>query len=234
MLDRAKAAVFDSLGSYYQTPGRLPPLVVADVFAGGGTLGLEAISRGATAGVFVENDKRAVKILHRNLTNLAVGARATVETVDAWSAGLCEILLQYRCSLVLLDPPYRDAADTSRHGKVMRLIAGLAPLARAMKHSVLVLHHPAKGSFDFSEVKPWHVYAARKYGTTGITFLNAGDKDGTDDQATSRRLLDAATTPQNPSSKATRQGSKSADCTDAIVGWVEPAGGGRNPPEAGL
>ena len=120
MLDRVKAAVFDTLGSYYGTPGLLPPFVVADVFAGGGTLGLEALSRGAAAAVFVESDGQALGALRRNLTTLGVGARGAVEVLDAWSAGLSGVLLQYRCSLVLLDPPYQDATDASGDGNPFR------------------------------------------------------------------------------------------------------------------
>ena len=103
MLDRVKAAVFDTLGSWYGTPGRLPPIVVADVFAGGGTLGLEALSRGARTGVFFENNGAVLDVLRRNLAKLGVGARGAVEAVDAWSARLADILLQYRCTLVFLD-----------------------------------------------------------------------------------------------------------------------------------
>lgn len=171
MLDRVRAAVYDTLGSYYGTPGRLPPIVTADLFAGGGTLGLEAMSRGATVGVFLENDPRALSILRRNLDKLEVGARGVVEAVNAWSEGLSEILLQYRCRLVFLDPPYADAWDTSSAGKVMRLLAELTRFAREVENPVLVFHHPASVCFDFSGLDPWRVYAVRTYGTTGITFL---------------------------------------------------------------
>jgi 16S rRNA G966 N2-methylase RsmD len=171
MLDRVKAAVFDALGSDYGTPGRLPPLTVADVFAGGGTLGLEALSRGARATVFIENDGPALAALRRNLTKLRVGASGAVEAVDAWSVRLPEILLQYRCSLVLLDPPYRDAQDTGPNGKIMRLLKELTRFADEAEHPVLLLHHPGEATFDLAGLDPWIVRAVRRYGTTGITWL---------------------------------------------------------------
>ncbi len=181
MSDRVKAAVFDTLGSYCGTPGRLPPIVVADVFAGGGTLGLEAISRGARAAVFVENDGRALGVLRRNLAKLRVGAGGAVEPLDAWS-GLSEIFLQYRCALVFLDPPYRDAQDGSAEGKVVRLLDELAPFAHATESPVLVLHHPRHVSFDLAGLSRWSVHAVRRYGSTGITFLEGRHPAASADQ----------------------------------------------------
>ncbi len=181
MIDRVKAAVFDTLGSYYETPGRLPPIVVADVFAGGGTLGLEAISRGAGGAVFVESDGCALGVLRRNLAKLHVGAGGAVEPVNAWS-GLSEILLQYRCALVFLDPPYRDAQDGSAEGKVVRLLDELTPFARATESPVLVLHHPQGVSFDLAGLVPWRVHAVRRYGSTGITFIESQRPPGPADQ----------------------------------------------------
>jgi len=183
MLDRVKAAVFDALGSFYGTPGRLPPLVVADVFAGGGTLGLEAISRGASAGVFFESKPAALGVLRDNLATLGVGARSVVEAVDVWSAGLCEVLLQYHCALVFLDPPYADTRDAGHGGKVMGLLDELAAFGRQAENPVLVLHHPRSVSFDLAGVEPWCVYAVRAYGTTGITILASAGRTAHPDEA---------------------------------------------------
>ncbi|MFH0982093.1 MAG: RsmD family RNA methyltransferase [Planctomycetota bacterium] len=183
MLDRVKAAVFDTLGSWYGTPGRLPPIVVADVFAGGGTLGLEALSRGARAGVFFESNGAVLNVLRRNLAKLGVGARGAVEAVDAWSARLADLLLQYRCTLVFLDPPYHDAMDTGRHGKVMRLLDKLTPFARAMDDPLLVLHHPGNVSFEFSGLEAWSLHDLRRYGSTSIAFLDGVKPESSTQQA---------------------------------------------------
>ena len=178
MLDRVRAAVFDALGSYYATPGRLPPLVVADVFAGGGTLGLEAMSRGAAAAVFFESDRQVLGVLRRNLATLGVGAKGTVETMDVWTAGLSHLLLQYHCSLVFLDPPYRDAGEMGRGSRVMRLLDELAGLAREAENPMVVLHHPARARLEASGLDPWCVHWARQYGSTGITFLSRSSRVG--------------------------------------------------------
>ncbi|MCH7814456.1 MAG: RsmD family RNA methyltransferase [Planctomycetes bacterium] len=62
--DRIKEAVFDILGARWGSPGTVPPLWVADLFAGSGSLGLEAVSRGARGCVFVERDRAAQLARH--------------------------------------------------------------------------------------------------------------------------------------------------------------------------
>src|SRR5437016_2022322 len=60
-MDRVKAAIFSSLGV------RLAGSRVLDLFAGSGSLGIEALSRGAASAVFVENSGAAAKAIERNL-----------------------------------------------------------------------------------------------------------------------------------------------------------------------
>jgi 16S rRNA (guanine966-N2)-methyltransferase len=92
--DRVREALFSILGP-------LDGVRVLDLFAGTGALGIEALSRGAVACVFVDVDTRPVEA---NLEALGIGADVRRGTaLSALKAGD-----QY--DLVLLDPPYRDAA----------------------------------------------------------------------------------------------------------------------------
>jgi 16S rRNA (guanine966-N2)-methyltransferase len=92
--DRVREALFSILGP-------LDGVRVLDLFAGTGALGIEALSRGAAACVFVDVDTRPVEA---NLEALGIGAEVRRGTaLSALKAGD-----QY--DLVLLDPPYRDAA----------------------------------------------------------------------------------------------------------------------------
>ena len=101
--DRVKEILFERLS------GEFEDARVADVFAGTGTLGLEALSRGARSVVFVESDRRAHELLAENAAKLGVEA----ETL-CWRADVL------RCSfrpkgvpgflpydVVFFDPPYR-------------------------------------------------------------------------------------------------------------------------------
>src|SRR5579871_4180137 len=77
-MDRVKGAIFSSL-----EPG-LEGARVLDLFAGAGTLGIEALSRGAREAVFVEKDVRAVEVIRKNLekTRLQGGV---VHALDVFS-----------------------------------------------------------------------------------------------------------------------------------------------------
>jgi 16S rRNA (guanine966-N2)-methyltransferase len=96
--DRVREALFSMLGDVGGTR-------VLDLFAGSGALGIEALSRGAGAAVFVERDPRAVAAIRRNLES--VGAQGEVRRQDAMrflAAGRGQF------ELVFLDPPYDLAA----------------------------------------------------------------------------------------------------------------------------
>src|SRR4029450_13179804 len=68
--DQVRIALMDTLGP------RLPDARVLDLFAGSGSVGLEALSRGAAHATFVERDPRAVEALDENIRTLGVESRA--------------------------------------------------------------------------------------------------------------------------------------------------------------
>jgi 16S rRNA (guanine966-N2)-methyltransferase len=96
--DRVREALFAMLGD-------VRGACVLDLFAGSGTLGIEALSRGAESALFVERDPAAVAAIRRNLET--IGAEAgTVRRQDALTfLGACEASFD----LVFVDPPYDSA-----------------------------------------------------------------------------------------------------------------------------
>jgi 16S rRNA (guanine966-N2)-methyltransferase len=94
--DRVREALFSMLASRL---GSFEGLQVADLFAGSGALGLEALSRGAAHCVFVENDRRAVEAIRANLA--ALGASGEILPRGAEHATLPRPV-----DLAFLDPPY--------------------------------------------------------------------------------------------------------------------------------
>jgi 16S rRNA (guanine966-N2)-methyltransferase len=116
---RRREAVFDILAARL---GELGGITLADLFAGTGAVGLEALSRGAERVVFVENDPAAARLIRRNLETLGLGARARVLQNDASRLSVASEAVD----AVFLDPPYgRDLAERA----LARLRAGgwLAP-----------------------------------------------------------------------------------------------------------
>ena len=76
--DKVRQAVFNSLDS----AGLIDGAAVADLFAGSGALGIEALSRGAATCVFVERDRAVLQALRANIAALGLTQRTTVVTSD--------------------------------------------------------------------------------------------------------------------------------------------------------
>lgn len=127
MPDRVRESVFNILGSACGTPGELPPLIVADLFAGSGSIGLEALSRGAAFCLFVEHDSEAADTLRRNLHELGVGPEGSLLVADAWESPLS----------VFADKDVgssRTADRASRGGRWPRMRRGELPHSKTPSH----------------------------------------------------------------------------------------------------
>ncbi len=168
MSDRVRESVFSILGSHYGTPGLLPPIHVADVFSGSGSMGIEALSRGASSCRFFERGRIALAALTQNLESVGVDPKAHIQRGDAWRSAIVgpdDVAFD----LVLLDPPYKDAMDTSPRGSVRRYLAKLASSVDA--DALVVLHHPKRTTYDLSSNDPWHIFDARSFGSHGLTVF---------------------------------------------------------------
>ena len=111
--DRTREALFSMLVSRI---GSFEGLAVADLFAGSGALGLEALSRGAASCLFVEQDKAALDVLKANIAKL--GAKgAEVRATSALALGPAVKPLD----LILMDPPYGTGAGVVALDKLGRL-----------------------------------------------------------------------------------------------------------------
>ena len=138
---RVKESVFNLLRGWFDDA------VVLDLFAGVGTIGLEAVSRGAGEVVMIEQDRKISAILRFNVEELGCGDRATVVQADALGpAALAQAPRD--CDLVFLDPPYplwRDEAIRPR-------IIDLASRCRSVMKdaSFLVLRTPTDLDQDWT------------------------------------------------------------------------------------
>ncbi len=110
--DRMREALFSMLTSRL---GSFEGLAVADLFAGSGALGIEALSRGAASCLFVEQDRPAVDALKANLAKL--DARADVRATSVMALGHALAPLD----LIMMDPPYASGAGNVALDKLGRL-----------------------------------------------------------------------------------------------------------------
>ncbi|HET7407946.1 MAG TPA: 16S rRNA (guanine(966)-N(2))-methyltransferase RsmD [Mycobacteriales bacterium] len=103
--DRAREGLFSTLESLL---GTLDGIRFADLYAGSGAVGLEALSRGAVHALLVESDVRAAAVLHDNVRSLGVtGAQVRQESV----ARVIAEPPPAAYDVVFLDPPYADPVD---------------------------------------------------------------------------------------------------------------------------
>lgn len=103
--DRARETLFSMLGSRL---GSFDGLRVADLFAGSGALGLEALSRGAAEAVFVETDAKAAAAIRRNAEKL--GAEKQVRVIGASALALPKA---EPFDLIFADPPYAPGSGSA-------------------------------------------------------------------------------------------------------------------------
>jgi len=120
--DRTRETLFSMLVSRL---GSFEDLRVADLFAGSGALGLEALSRGAATCMFVEQDPAAIRALRSNITNLRAQERCDVRATSVMAMGAVR---SEPLDLVLLDPPYGTGAGVVAIDKLSRL-GWIAPSA---------------------------------------------------------------------------------------------------------
>lgn len=119
--DRVKESIFDVLYKYNLIEDRL----VADLFCGTGSFGLEAISRGAKEAIFVDMDRRAIEILRMNIAKAGFVAQSRVVCANAFKVGAPAAGVQ-KCSLVFVDPPYEMSRGTNTSSRLAGLLTLLA------------------------------------------------------------------------------------------------------------
>jgi 16S rRNA (guanine966-N2)-methyltransferase len=147
--DRVREAVFSMIGDWVRDA------VVLDLYAGSGSFGLEALSRGAVSATFVENGRRALDALRRNVEVVGLGGTVVSSTVKDFLAGR-----EGSFDLVFVDPPWpMPSADLG-----FDLLA-VDPLLAAPGEVVVSRRHT-----DSPPPYPtgWAVAADRRYGDTRI------------------------------------------------------------------
>ncbi|MEZ5295462.1 MAG: 16S rRNA (guanine(966)-N(2))-methyltransferase RsmD [Ilumatobacteraceae bacterium] len=153
--DKVREAMFNALGSL----DVIRDAVVADLFAGSGGLGIEALSRGAAQVVFAERDRTALRTLRDNLRNLDLLDRSRVVQGDAVVAAR-----SITADVVLADPPY-DFDDWP---------ALLAAVDAAFV--VAESGHPLDALDGLGELG-WEITRSKRYGRTWVTFFERIDPD---------------------------------------------------------
>jgi len=142
--DRAKEILFERIQDL------LVDKRVVDIFAGTGSLGLEALSRGAQSVVFLESDKRAFELLEQNVAALGVEDRALCWRTDALNSsfhpkGVDEFL---PFEVVFFDPPYRLAEKLRPESPMSKALVRLARNTVTADTALLFFRVPKRTSLE--------------------------------------------------------------------------------------
>ena len=159
--DRLRETLFNILVHRYADP--VTGALVLDLFAGTGALGLEALSRGATFALFIDNAAEARALMRENVAALGVGGAGRIFRRDATRLGEARGLGPF--SLVFLDPPYgRGLAEQA----LASALAGgwIAPNALVVVEEAMKAAFAAPEGFDALE--------RRGFDDTELSILRCG------------------------------------------------------------
>ncbi len=138
--------------------------IFVDLFAGTGSVGLEALSHGAKQVFFVEQDRRVAATLRHNIEQCAVGDRATV-IAAALPQAVQRLPVEPQADIVFLDPPY--ASELAE-----QTLDALAPRSLLAPHGVIIWQHAVRHAVP-EEVLGRGVMGgkSRRYGDTQVSIF---------------------------------------------------------------
>lgn len=152
--DKVKGAIFNILGS-------IEGLNVLDLFAGSGSVGLEALSRGAVRAVFVDSLPESVAVIRKNAENCRFN-----QSIGIFRGKIPDILhlvakKEGKFDLVFVDPPYDK-------GLLFPTLKGIRENKLIDAQARIIIEHSPRES---PECEGFEVVDCRKYGQTIISFL---------------------------------------------------------------
>ena len=167
--DRVKESLYSVLYKYDLPKDK----TVADVFSGVGSLGLEALSRGAKFVTFVEKDADIKAILERNIEKAGFVEQSKVIRGNAFRAGAPVGIEQGKYDLIFIDPPYARTKDVTADSPLAGL---LTIVSEQLAPGGLVVVRTHKGCELMESYGVLEVIERRKWGTMIVTILQVVEK----------------------------------------------------------
>jgi 16S rRNA (guanine966-N2)-methyltransferase len=164
--DRVKESLFNVLRNYDLLAGAR----VADLFCGVGSLGLEALSRGAVYVTFVEKDIGVLTVLEKNIAKAGFGSRSRVVSANALRVGTPVGPGDQHYDLVFVDPPYATTQEVGEHSSLAELLQILQ--GQVVTRGVVVVRTHRRVSL-LEDYGPFHAVDRRQWGTMSIVLLQA-------------------------------------------------------------
>jgi len=159
--DRVKESLFNIIS------GMIPGAGVLDIYAGTGSIGIEALSRGADFAVFVDKSNECSRIIRENLVNTKLIDKASVITGDIFITLNKISKNNKKFDIIFLDPPYKK-------NLVVETLKCIEKNAIIKPEGIIIAEH----SFDDGiqeEIGGYKRYRCQKYGITAISFFRGMD-----------------------------------------------------------
>lgn len=155
--DRIKETLFNMLQSF------LADCEFLDLFAGSGQIGLEAVSRGASRAVFVENGKRAAECIRDNISFTKFDDQCTLMNMDVMSA-LHQLEGKAHFDVIFMDPPYGKQLEKE-------VLTYLSRSKMIDDGSLIVVEASLDTEFDYLEELGFFVDKLKVYKTNEHAFI---------------------------------------------------------------
>jgi 16S rRNA (guanine966-N2)-methyltransferase len=163
--DRVKQSLFDVLQNY----DLLAAARVADLFCGVGSLGLEALSRGAAFVTFVEKNGEVIEFLNKNIAKAGFAEKSRVVRASAFRVG-APTDGRDRHDLVFVDPPYASTQEVGGGSSLADLLHLLE--GQVVDHGVVVVRSHRSVTL-LEAYGRFHVVDRRRWGTMAVVLLQA-------------------------------------------------------------
>ena len=166
MPSRMKHALFNVLGD------RVRGAAVLDLFAGTGSLGLEAASRGARCVIMVEKNREPCDVMETNADKTHLREKCSILLADAYRVR--DVLPKDAgpFSIVFLDPPYAQSEDPACRQKLVEMLAGLERVGAMDDTAVIVLHVRAAAVGPDDLPPALKTADLRRYGTGAVMICH--------------------------------------------------------------
>ncbi len=161
--DRVKQSLFDVLQKY-ELPAEK---IVADIFSGVGSLGLEALSRGASFVTFIEQNPKILPVLKQNIEKAGFAGQSKIIKTNAFSTSLVDSERpQYDVAFV--DPPYVDSSNTQAGSPLSNLLNQLSEGVSLNGFVIVRTHCDTVLSQSYGKLK---IIERRQWGNMAVTIL---------------------------------------------------------------
>lgn len=155
--DRIKETLFNMI----QT--EIPGCVFLDLFAGSGGIGIEALSRGASECVFIDQNRNAISCIQENLKKTRLADQSQVLNMDAMMA-LKHLNGKKSFDCIFIDPPYQSEPEE-------QILSYLAESSLIHEDTLIIIEAALNREFSFVEDLPFQIVRDKRYKTNRHLFV---------------------------------------------------------------